>query len=97
MKEKVSQETFVLFLNSVGSKSSRQDAARPQRENAYAFSQSCIQVAHGLRWPRCHEPLWGCPHSHYLESVISRLRNRTANEPADTQNQSGELPEWLLA
>jgi len=32
-----------------------------------------------------------------IESVISRLRNRTANEPAHTQNQSDELSEWLLA
>jgi hypothetical protein len=31
-----------------------------------------------------------------IESVISRLRNRTAIEPANAQDHSGELPERLL-
>src|SRR5260221_11001654 len=66
----------------------------------------------GKRWRVPTKPPSGCacapvsllrtvygvsPNLVTIESVISRLRIRTAIEPAHTQDQSGELSEWLLA
>src|SRR5438477_11922091 len=78
-------------------KSPRQETACQQREKRLRFLAKLHPGCALLRRRRCREPLWGCPHSHYLESVISRLRNRTANEPADSRTNPGGLPEWLLA
>src|SRR5258706_12311622 len=40
---------------------------------------------------------WDFSPSHCLESVFSRLRIRTASEPARSQDRPGELPRRLLA
>src|SRR3989442_5549275 len=53
-----------------------------------------LRLRASLTAPNCW---WDFSPSHYLESVISRLRNRTAIEPAHPQNRPGKLPMRLLA
>ena len=80
------------------SESPRQEPAVRQRENLW--KENLAKPPFGLRLragPTVSNCWWDFSPSHYLESVISRLRNRTAIEPAHPQNRTGKLPMRLLA